>query len=55
MTTGVGIGSRRFRSADPSSHASAAVKCSNIKEESIWDMDSSCSTGQLCYSHTITD
>jgi hypothetical protein len=41
-TTGVDIGRRRFRSAEPSSQASFVVKCSNTKEESILDIDSSC-------------
>lgn len=42
ITTGVAIGSRRSRNADPSSHASSVVKCSNFSEASIRAIVSNC-------------
>ena len=41
ITTGVEMGRRRVRRAEPSSQASSVVKCSNTREESIREMDSS--------------
>ena len=41
ITIGVGIGRRRFCSAESSSYASLVVKCSKTKEASIQAIDSS--------------
>jgi len=42
MTTGVGNAISRSRSADPRAQASEVVKCSNFREASIRDIESSC-------------
>jgi hypothetical protein len=40
----VEMGRRRVRRAQPRSQASSVVKCSNTREESMRDMDSSCAS-----------
>lgn len=40
MTTGVEIGISRFRRAEPRSQASSVVKCSNVRDASMWEMAS---------------
>lgn len=42
ITTGVEMGRRRLRRAEPRSQASSVVKCSNTREESMREIDSSC-------------
>jgi hypothetical protein len=42
ITTGVGMGRRRLRRAEPNNQASSVVKCSNTREESMREIDSSC-------------
>ena len=38
------MGRRRVRRAEPSRQASSVVKCSNTREESMREMDSSCAS-----------
>jgi hypothetical protein len=52
ITTGAGIGRRRFRSAEPSSHASFVVKCSKTKEASMRAIDSSFETQGVSLFHS---
>lgn len=47
ITTGVGWGRSRSRRAEPRTQASLVVKCSNIREESMRAIDSSCGAGRL--------
>jgi hypothetical protein len=49
MTTGVSMGSRRSRRLEPSSQASSVVKCSRMRDLSIWRISSSCGVSESDY------